>query len=221
MARRQNKAVRSSQEATRHPLLIYYNLSKRYRPLGILFIFLGILSLLPSFISELETDFADPDDLAIVGGVLLLVGIAFWLFSILAKRRAYVQCNPDLIVVRTPFNRTLISYRRVKLVQPVQVSQFFPRDSLKGMGKPLMKPLLPMTAVEMQMKSWPGSKRRLERFFSKYMFSPRSEAWLFIVPNYSALIRQIDAAIQRKAETDRGTATGYEDPIARLKYYGG
>lgn len=218
MARRRSKA---GQEAPiRHPLLIYYNLGKRYRPLGFLFIFLGIIAFLPSFISELETDFADPDDLALLGGALILVGIAFWLFSMLVKRRAYVQCNPDLLVVRTPFNRTLISYRRVKLVQPVQVSQIFPRDSLKGMGKPLMKPLLPMTAVEMQMKSWPGSKRRLQRLFSKYMFSPRSEAWLFIVPNYSALIRQIDAAIQRKAETDRGVASGYEDPIARLKYYG-
>src|SRR5690606_35952024 len=152
------------------------------------------------------------------GLVVILVGAGLWLFSVLASVRSYVEVRPDVLLVRGPFRRTMISYHRIKLVQPVQVSQLYPKKSLKGMGRPLVRPLLALTAVEVQMQSWPEPKERLMRRYGRYLFSPRTDAWLFIVPAYSALIRQIDAAIQRKAERDRG-GTAYEDPISRLKYY--
>jgi len=216
MARRKQQ---DAEGPIRHPLLVYYNLGKRYRPPALLLVFIGLLSFLPSFINELENDFVEPGALAAAGVVIVLVGVAFWLFSLLAKRRAYVQCLPDVLLIRTPFYKVPISYRRLKMAQPVQVSQVFPRESLKGMGKPLMKPLLAMTAVELHMKSWPTSKKRLKRFMSHYLFSPRSEAWILIVPNYGMLIRQIDAASHRKMETDQGRASSYEDPIERLTRY--
>ena len=146
----------------------------------------------------------------------VLVGIAFWLFSILAIRRAYVTCRPDVLEIRTPFYRTLVSYRRIKQVMSVQVSQLFPRESLKGMGKPLMVPLLGMTAVELQVKSWPAPKKRLMRFLSHYLFSPRGEGWIFIVPNYSVLIRHIEQSYQDRIEQAKREASGYRDPFERL-----
>ncbi len=214
-------ARQKKEEPTRHRLLIYYNLGKRYRSPGILLIFLGLFMFFPSFIDELKNDMVSTDVLAVAGGAFVLIGLAFWLFSWLAIHRSYVQTNPDLLLIRTPFHKTHVSYRRIKQVQPVQVVQLFPRNTLKGMAKPLLRPLLAETAVEMIIKSWPENKRKLYRRFSKYMFSPRSEAWLFIVPNYSALIRQLDTASQRKVEADRGVSGAYEDPIERLKYYGG
>jgi hypothetical protein len=219
MARQKERSSRQRQAAPRHPLLVYYNLGKRYRSPGILLILIGLLAFLPSLIPDLENDWAELRDLAIVGGVLVVVGLIFWLFARLAMRRAYVQANPDVLVVQTPFRRTPISYRRVKIAQPVQVGQVFPKKELKGMGKPLLRPLLTTTAVELQVKSWPGSQRRLRRMLGTHLFSPRADAWIFIVPDYSALIRQIDTAIQRKIEAERGTASGYEDPFERLKYY--
>lgn len=214
-------ARQKKEEPTKHRLLVYYNLGKRYRGPGLLLIFLGIIMFLPSFIDALENDIVSSDVLATAGGAFVLIGFAFWLFSWLAIHRSYVQINPDLLLIRTPFRRTHVSYRRIKQIQPVQVVQLFPRNTLKGMAKPLLRPLLAETAVEMIIKSWPESKRKLLRRFSPYMFSPRSEAWLFIVPNYSALIRQLDTASQRKVEEERGVSGAYEDPIERLKYYGG
>ena len=205
--------------ATRQPLLVYYNLGRRYRPPAVLLIVAGLLLFLPSFIMELENEQVSPDALAGVAVVLILVGIAFWLFTTLAMKRAYVQANPDLLVIRTPFYRTLVSYRRLGTAQPIRVVDVFPRDTLKGMGKSLMKPLLPMTGVEVPVKSWPVPPNRLRRFMSPYLFSTRQEGWVFIVPDYAALIRQIDAAIHQKVDRDRGMSTSYEDPITRLKYY--
>ncbi len=221
MARRKegkSRRARAAGKATRHPLLVYYNLSRRYRPSALLFVLLGLILLLPSVFEGLQSDVIAPELLGVIGIVVLLVGLALWLFSILVKRRSYVECTPEILVVRTPFYRVLVSYRRVKQAQPVQVSHIFPRESLKGMGKPLVKPLLGMTAVELHVKSWPAPKRRLQRFISPYLFSSRSEAWLFIVPNYSLLIRQLDAATSEKIDASRQPASTYQDPIERLRH---
>lgn len=215
---RQEEDRESAREVRRHPLLVYYNLGRRYRPPALLLMILGLFAFLPGFIEELDTGVAEPETLAVVGLVLILVGVALWLFTVLATHYSYVEARPDVLVVRGPFHQTVVSYQRVRVVQPVQVSQLFPRKELKGMGRPLVRPLLAMTAAEVQMRSWPEPKERLMRRYGRYLFSPRAEGWLFIVPAYSALIRQIDAAIQRKGERDRG-ATAYEDPIERLKYY--
>jgi hypothetical protein len=222
MARhKNNKTSEKRPTAIRHPLLVYRNLGRRYRPPGVLLFLMGVFLFLPSFIKELRNTAVKPEALAGVGAVLVLVGIAYWLFSILAIRRAYIECRPDVLEIRTPFYRTLVSYRRIKQVMSVQVSQLFPRESLKGMGKPLVVPLLGMTAVEMQVKSWPAPKKRLMRFLSHYLFSPRGEAWVFIVPNYSVLIRQIEQAAQNRIEQAKGESSGYKDPFERLIGSGG
>jgi hypothetical protein len=219
MARKKESTDQDNQ-TLRHPLLVYYNLGRRYRPVGIFLVFMGAFLFLPSLTSDFKNDAVKPETLAVAGIALILAGLAFWLFSRLAMRRSYVECRPDLLVIRTPFYRVLLSYRRIKLAQSVQVSQVFPKSSLKGMSKPLMRPLLAMTAAEVHVKSWPAPKRRLQRFLDRHLFSPKSEAWIFVVPNYSLLVRQLDAAMQRKAESDKNVADGYEDPFERLKYYG-
>lgn len=160
---RQEESDSSAREERRHPLLVYVNLGRRYRPPALLLMVMGLFALLPSFIEELQNDAIEPESLALVGLVVILVGAGLWLFSVLASVRSYVEVRPDVLLVRGPFRRTMISYHRIKLVQPVQVSQLYPKKSLKGMGRPLVRPLLAMTAVEVQMRSWPEPKDRLER----------------------------------------------------------
>ncbi|MBN1678814.1 MAG: hypothetical protein JW966_00885 [Anaerolineae bacterium] len=221
MARQPGRSAEDKERA-RHPLLVYHNLGKRYRSPGIFYIILGIVLFLPSFVEKLQTEGISPAALAGVGVVFILVGIAFWLFARIAMRRSYVQCAADVLVIRTPIFQRLVSYQRIKQAQSVKVAQAFPKDELKGMGKPLMRPLLSKTAVEVEVKSWPVSKKRLQRFLSPYLFSRRSEAWLFIVPEYSKLIRDLDGAIQRHLEASRAqeSASQYEDPIERLRHFG-
>jgi hypothetical protein len=220
MARRKSTGQDAEQQAvSRHPLLVYYNLGRRYRPPAVLLILMGPFFFLPRYIRELNKNIVDPDKMAIIGGVVMLAGLGLLLFSILAKRRSYVLCRPDVLEIHTPFYRVLISYLRIKQVLSVQVSQLFPKDDLKGATKPLMIPLLGMTAVEMYLTSWPKPKRRLQRYLSRYLFSPRADAFVFIVPNYSILIRQIEAASQRHAESERGKTGGYQDPFERLRSY--
>jgi hypothetical protein len=196
------RSAATDDSRNRHPLLVYQMLGRRYRPPGVLLMLMGLLLFLPSFIRELENESIAPSVLAQLGGVLVLVGLAFMLFATLASRRAYVACTPDLLIIRTPFYRTVVSYRRIGQVMSVQVWQLFPRENLRGMGVPLVTPLLGMEAIEVHMRGWPVSKRWLKLFFSRYMFSPRADAWAFIVPNYSILMRQIEHYRQLKLAED-------------------
>ncbi len=218
---RRRKKQQQTDAPKRHPLLVYHNLGRRYRPPAVLLMAMGIFALLPALIPELENEAVDPQALAGVGVVVILVGIAFWLFTVLALRRSYVECAPDLLVIRTPFNRRLVSYRRVKEVRAEPINKLYEKHKFKGMGKPLMEPLLGGMAAVVHMRSWPVSQRRLRRLFGPYMFSPREgeAAWVFIVPNYSALVRQIEEARLRKIDEDRGER-GYKDPIERLNRTG-
>jgi len=209
----------TARDTVRHPLLVYVNLGRRYRAPGLLLIITGAALFLPLFIRDLQSDDVKPETLASVGLVVLLVGIGFWLFAWMALNRAYVQCGKDVLTVRTPFYISRMSYRRVKSVQPVKVAQVFPREELKGMGKALVTPLLGMTAVEMVVTSWPAPKRRMRRMMGDFLFSGRSEAWVFVVPNYSILMRQLDTALQNKADERRGIRSAYRDPFERYQDY--
>jgi hypothetical protein len=218
MARKKDQEATEKPASLRHPLLLYYNLGRRDRPPGIFLFLMGAFLVLPVFIRELRNDLVDADALAGVGGVLMLVGIAFLLFSRLARRKAYVYCRPDILEIKLPFYRLLISYRRINTVQSVQVLQLFSREKLKGMSKPLMSPLMGLTAVEVQVKSWPVSKKRLRRMMSPYLFSPRVEGWVFVVPNYSILLRQIEEHRQKHEDEAQGKiSSGYKDPFERYQ----
>lgn len=208
---------KTASRSIKHPLLVYRNLGRRYRPPALLLIVLGVFAQLPNWITELQNEWVAPETLAQVGGVLILVGVGFWLFATLAKRRAYVQCRPDLLAVRSPFRRTLVSYRRIQGVRAVPVSDVFDREKVKGLGRALLSPLWGMMAVEVRMKSWPTSRGWLRRLHGRYLFSPKEESWIFIVPNYSLLVRDIEEALQRKKHDERRASSGYLDPIERLE----
>jgi hypothetical protein len=87
------------------------------------------------------------------------------------------------------------------------------------MGKALVTPLLGSTAVELHVTSWPAPKGRMKRLMGEFVFSKRAEAWVFIVPNYSILMRQLDTALQNKADERRGVRTSYRDPFERYQDY--
>ncbi len=211
------RALAAEGQSIRHPLLVYRALGRRYRPPAVLLIVLGLFAQLPSVVSELQNEWVEPGVLAKVGGVLVLVGVGFWLFATLAEKRAYVQCRPDLLVVRSPFRRTLVSYRRIRQVRAVPLGDVFERQQVKGLGRVLLAPLWGMMAVEVQMRSWPSSLKWLRRWHGRYLFTPKGEGWVFIVPNYSLLMRDLEEAQQRKKLAESRHTSGYLDPIARLE----
>ncbi len=59
------RRTKRARKAKRHPLLVYHNLGRRYRPMAVLFVLVGVILLLPSLFDSLDSDVIAADLLGI------------------------------------------------------------------------------------------------------------------------------------------------------------
>ncbi len=218
MAKKQ--AVDSAKPGTRHPLLVYRFIARRYRPAGVLLFVMGLFALLPWLIPALRFKNAvvGYTTLAYIGLGSLILGAIVWIVSLRIERRAYVQCNPQYLVIRAPFHSVAVAYQRFNSIQPVQVGRVFEVKSIKGRERHFIKPLSAETAVEAEVSDFPVPEKRLRRNLSRFVLSPREKGFIFIVPRPQQLSIELNTYMQR-AMDQRGTdQQRYLDPIERLKY---
>ncbi|MEP7287727.1 MAG: hypothetical protein ABI947_18390 [Chloroflexota bacterium] len=208
----------------KHNFILYRFMARRYRPPGVLLVVMGIVALLPTFVPQLrfQTAFLNYQQLAIIGGASILVGLVLYIGAVLAERRAFVQCLPDYILISTMFQRVYVSYQRINSVQPVQVGRVFDIKSIKKeREQKLIKPLLAEPAVELVLSSFPLPESQLRKAFTQFLFSTRNIGFIFIVPKPSALSNEISTFMQRAADERDADQQRYLDPIERLKYQEG
>jgi hypothetical protein len=148
----------------------------------------------------------------------LIAGAGLWILTIFMERRAYVQCRPDYLVIRSAFHTVAVAYQRFNTIQPVQVGRVFNIKEIKGRERNFIKPLAAENAVEALVNDFPVSEKRLRRHFSRFLLSPRDKAFLFIVPRSQQLSIELNTFIQRARDTRVADQQRYLDPIERLKY---
>src|SRR5262249_19965452 len=175
---------------TKHRLILYRFVGRRYRPAGVLLIAMGLIALLPSYVPQLR--FANAvltyNQLAILGVAAIIGGLVLFIIGSLIESQAYVQCLPDYFVIHTLLHRVFVAYQRFNNIQPVQVGRVFDIKTIKkGRERELIKPLLAETAVEATLREWPLPEKRLRRNFTRFLFSNRDQGFIFIVPKPSAL----------------------------------
>lgn len=209
------------ERAAKHHLIVYRFIARRYRPAGILLILMGILAILPAFVEPLRrlVGIITPEQLAIIGGAAIVIGLGLFIGSILGERQAYVQCLPEFLLVNTMFNRVFVSYQRINSTQPVQVARVFDIKTIKkGRDKQQIKPLLGETALEVALQEFPVPEKKLRKRFSQFLFSNREKGFVFIVPKPTALSLDINTYTQNALDTRDEDQQRYLDPIERLKY---
>jgi hypothetical protein len=218
MAKKQNSS--EGGPGAKHPLLVYRFIAGRYRPAGVLLFAMGLLALLPWLIPALRFSNAILNyiQLATVGMGALIAGAGLWILTIFMERRAYVQCRPEYLVIRTAFHTVAVAYQRFNSIQPVQVGRVFNIKEIKGRERNFIKPLAAETAVEAMVADFPVPEKRLRRHFSRFLLSPRDKAFLFIVPRSQQLSIELNTFIQRARDTRAADQQRYLDPIERLKY---
>jgi hypothetical protein len=218
MAEKQNSSETSP--GIKHPLLVYRFIAGRYRPAGVLLFVMGLLALLPWLIPALRFSNAILNyvQLATLGMGALIGGAGLWILTIFMERRAYVQCRPEYLVIRTAFHTVAVAYQRFNTIQPVQVGRVFNIKEIKGRERTFIKPLAAETAVEALVGEFPVPEKRLRRHFSRFLLSPRDKAFLFIVPRAQQLSIELNTYIQRARDTRVADQQRYLDPIERLKY---
>ena len=175
----------------RFPLLIYRRWARMLRLPGLL---IAVASGIMWWFAPNDPLLAERDwAFLLLGGV---GGLTF-LYSLLARRAAYVQCHPDHVKIRTPFLTVVISYKRVLQVRPVEYHSQLPVSGLKSTQRRLLHPFLGRTVVLLELRGFPLNERWLRIWLPWFMFAGEATGFTLVVEDWMALSRQISAFSDR------------------------
>jgi len=229
-------AAKTRQAGAKHRLILYRFMAQRYGPAAVLFLAMGILALLPNFIPQLQFDAIrlasltiplNYSQIAVIGVVSISLCLCLLLVSFLMNRQAFVQCRPDYLVISTLGHRVFVAYQRINSIQPVQVGRIFDiradkksagNNAMSSRERQLIKPLVGDQAVEVELSDYPIPEKTLRKRFTRFLFSPRDQGFIFIVPKPQALSIELASFMQRAKDHSDEDQQRYLDPIERLKY---
>jgi hypothetical protein len=129
----------------------------------------------------------------LAGGV---VALAFALFTTFSPRLAYVQPMRDHLRLSTPIARVAVSYRRIESTRPVDVARAFPRATLRAGEQRLLAPFAGRTALGVDLSALPIRPFVVRLFFHRLMLSPDKTGFIFIVPDWIELSRQLSSRLE-------------------------
>lgn len=201
----------------KHPLLVYRMVSNRYRPAAMLLLVMGILAQLPRFVPDVfgRGAFISGDTVSTVGLVAVVIGCALLAASIMEKRRAYVQCQPDYLLINAANARVAIAYGRINTTKSVKVAEVFAPKEIKGRDRTFIKPLSGELALEMIVSDFPLPEKTIRRRLNRFLLSPRDQGFVFIVPRPRDLNLEINTAMDSLRQRQRDEETSYVNPLDR------
>jgi hypothetical protein len=182
----------------RYPLLMYTRMLDRWWP-ALFFLGLALLALAWPFYRDLYVRLTQPwrwTTFAGLGGVVILVS----LLMLALRKSAYVQPFGSYWRLATPFLRLNISYRRIRSTTTTAMAVLFPLDSLRGMRRDIVRPLLSRTAVVVDMNALPMSVATLRLFLSPFFFKDRTPHLVILVDDWMGFSTELESRRMGGAE---------------------
>jgi len=176
----------------RFPLLLYHHAIRPRRRAATLLAILLLGLWFPVSMQMVAWPQPPADRWLLAGG---LVSSAFALFATFSPRFAYVQPMRDHLRLSTPIARVVVSYRRIESTRPVDVAKAFPRSLLRGSEHRLLAPFGGMTALGVDLYALPVRPFLMRLFFHRLMLSPDKTGFIFIVPDWIELSRQLSSRL--------------------------
>jgi hypothetical protein len=179
-------------QGKRHPLIIYKRTMDRLWQATLILglVLAGLWWQLTSGGSPLIQ--TDQTAWVLVGAVVTVV---FTLFALLTRNMAYVQPFYNHIRLVTPFLRMQISYKRVRGVHPANFTKLFPPQESGWAEEQFLAPFYGMTALTVELSSFPVPPFLLRLFLSRKMLLPQKPGFIFLVDDWMALSNEIDTFI--------------------------
>ncbi|MEW6717688.1 MAG: hypothetical protein AB1345_09320 [Chloroflexota bacterium] len=131
--------------------------------------------------------------------VLILIGLFAWI----GRNLSYVQARTGHLYVASPLFHLKISYQRLQHVHPIEFQRVNPPAKASWGEKKFLSPFYALTAVEVELKSFPLDPKLLRLFFPKQMFSPSGKALILVVKDGMQLITEIDGYWQHWKQAQR------------------
>lgn len=180
------------ESGNRYRLLLYQRTVQRHRRTALLLAVLQLGLWYPVSLQAIAWPQPPADRWLLAGAVVSLVYVVF---ATLAPAFAYVQPMGDHLRLRTPIYRLSISYRRIEATRPVDVVKAFPATLLSSGDRRLLSPFAGRTALAVDLYSLPLRPFVLKLFFSGLMLSPERPGFIFIVPDWIELSRDLSSRL--------------------------
>lgn len=199
----------------RFRLLLYGRVIGRHRwPVTLLAVLLLVLWY-PVSIGALNWPQPPADDWLLGGG---LASTAYALFVWFGPRVAYAQPRKDHLRLETPIYRLKISYRRIDNTRPIDFARMFSPKAMSRPNRKLLEPFFGMTALGVDLRSYPLPTRLLRLFFNRFAFATDRPGLVLLVDDWMALSNQLTSMMEawRAAREARPIGSG-SDAAAILK----
>lgn len=142
----------------------------------------------------LQNDAAQPDNLRrSLTLIPAFASFAILVYSLLARRMAWVQCHSNHLRIRTPFYPLVVSYLRIRDVHPLTFGQVFDPAKEKPARRRWLQPYWRKTAVIVELSDYPVGRGWLRLWLSRYLMKPSASAgFVLLVDDWMALSQQLD-----------------------------
>jgi hypothetical protein len=180
---------KKNRKPSRHTLLLNKRMMDRLLlPSFVLGLLLGLIWWWSNF---MDTTIIENGNNAWIA-VSAFVALSFTLLAFVTRRMAYVQAYNTHLRIVTPFLRLNISYKRIRNTHPADFHQLFPANRASWAQTRFLAPFYGMTAVIVEMHSFPISPKLLRLFLPSQMFSKNAEGLVLLVPEWMKLSTDID-----------------------------
>ncbi len=203
----------------KYRLLLYEHMLNRWWPLTltlaiILYAVVGVFWGAEWYYSGVT----DPNPLPILRmdmGISLLViaslALIFTLAMQIMRRMAYVQLFPGYLRVATPFLRMNISFKRIHRIRSANFGSLFPPGKLSNYQKDLLEDLVHLTAIVVDLKSYPVSRAAMSFFLSPYFFYDQSTHIVLLINDWMLFNAELESI--RTAAKTPAYATTQQAPM--------
>jgi hypothetical protein len=174
----------------KYPLIVYRHMLNRWWPAMIT---MGLVMFALAYIeytSPIARFISWRWQLAAGVGVLaILVG----LFFIILKQFAYVQVFPTYLKLVIPFLRLKISYKRVTRTTATEMRLLFPPKSMSWWVREIFAPLSSLTAIVIDLNSYPISRRIMHLFLSRFFFKDKTPHLVILVNDWMQFSAELES----------------------------
>ncbi len=130
-------------------------------------------------------------DTMILAAWIMALGVSAIAFF--GRFLSYVQPNADHLVIRTPFIKLKISYKRLVQVHTTEFHKIFDPEKFSWAERTYLDPFIGDTAVVITLREYPVSPNLLKFFFPKFLFYPREKGFVILVPDWMKFSADLDS----------------------------
>jgi hypothetical protein len=179
-----------AKDGRRYPLVIYTRMMDRWWPA----IFTLGLALLGLAWAVRSYGYEEWRWLAFtsVGGLNIFLG----LLLLILRKSAYVQSFNDHLRLATPFLRLNISYKRFRRASSANMGVLFPPGSTSNWRAEIIEPLTKMTAIVIELTSYPMPQSTLRMFLSPFFFKDKTPHFVILVDDWMKFSNDLESMRQ-------------------------